>query len=450
MDSSNVSIAFPRAAVSKSLTRFRWAFVALLCAVGFVLFVSRTNMTVAGRYIRDDFGFSQGALGSIFGAFLFGYAFALLPSGWLADRYGPRRVLLVAISLWAALTLLTGMIHSEMFGIALNSAAVLTAMRFILGVCQACAFPTFARATANWMRKDERGKTMGLVQAAAVLGGAATPLMVQPLIMIWGWRESFFVTGALTFAVALSWSRIATDRPDQHPLVSPEELDLITSAAVETHRKPVDRTWFRRMMSSRNTYALCLSQFCFGVAGFVFFSWFYTYLIEQRQVASTQAAQIQSAAYIAMAVGAALGGWLSDRATRRFGTRWGRRTVPAAALTLAGACGITAPTITNTALAGLVFAMAAGLLYAAAPCFWSIVIDIAGRGAGLLGGIQDGAGWLGTAVGTSSAPILVALLQSCGVICSWEVVLQLAGAMGLIGGCACLFIDASRPIDCAA
>ncbi len=58
MESSNISIALPRAALSKSSTRFRWTFVALLCAVGFVLFVSRTNMTVAGRYIRDDFGFS--------------------------------------------------------------------------------------------------------------------------------------------------------------------------------------------------------------------------------------------------------------------------------------------------------------------------------------------------------------------------------------------------------
>ena len=444
MDTCEVTLALARPISSRmrSTARYRWTFVGLLCAVGFVLFVSRTNITVAGRYMRDEFGFSQGTLGSIFGAFLFGYAFALVPSGWCADRFGPRRVLLAATSLWATITLLTGVLRTEVFGIPLNSGGVLTVSRFLLGVSQACAFPAFARATANWMRRDERAKTMGLVQAASVLGGAVTPLIVQPLVMLWGWRESFFATGALTLVVALAWSRMATDAP-----VSREELESISSPRSELHREPVDRTWILQMLSSQNTYALCLSQFCFGVAGFVFFSWFYTYLVEQRHVSGEHAARIQCAAYLAMAIGATLGGWLCDRAARHLGRRWGRRSVPLLALVLAGTCGIAAPMIPDTALAGLVFAMAAGLLYAAAPCFWSVVIDVTRQGAGLLGGLQNGAGWLGSAVGTASAPVLVALLQCCGVGCSWEVVLQLAGGMGVIAGLVWLLIDASRPID---
>ncbi len=73
-------------------TRFRWVIVALLCAVAFVLFVDRINMTVAGPELQAEFRLSDETLGDVLAAFMLGYAIGLLPGGWLADRFGPRAV----------------------------------------------------------------------------------------------------------------------------------------------------------------------------------------------------------------------------------------------------------------------------------------------------------------------------------------------------------------------
>jgi MFS transporter, ACS family, glucarate transporter len=438
-------VAATRAIVESS--RFRWVIVALLCSVGFVLFVTRMNITVAGRLIRDELGFTQAGLGRILGAFMFGYALGLVPGGWLADRFGPRRVLVAGTLLWGLFTLLTGLVQGPGLGGRLESATLLVLARFLLGLCQGCAFPTFARAAANWVCRSERALTMGLLQSAAILGGAITPVLTQAVIAEWGWRQVFFASAVLTFAVAASWWGIATDGPAEHPRVSLEELRLITARPADGHATRVDRAWLRRLAHSGTAYLLCLSQFCFGVAGFVFFSWFYVYFVEQRHTGEGQAALLQALAYLAMTVGAATGGYLCDRAFRRWGSPWGRRAVPIAAITLAGGCGMIAPTLVDNMFSGLLFALAAGLLYAATPGFWSTVIDLTQQGTGVLGGLQNGANWLGAALATTYAPAFVGVLRSWQVAAPWERALQLASGIGLLSAVLWLLIDSSRGID---
>jgi len=66
--------------------RHRWAIVAILCAVAFVLYVDRINISVSAPHVATEFGLSSQALGNVLSAFLFGYALGLVPGGWLADR----------------------------------------------------------------------------------------------------------------------------------------------------------------------------------------------------------------------------------------------------------------------------------------------------------------------------------------------------------------------------
>lgn len=157
-------------------THFRWAIVGLLCAVAFVLYVDRINILVAAPYLASEFGLSTKALGEVLSAFLFGYAFGLVPGGWLADRFGPRNVLTAACMSWGLITLSTAMIHRHAGGRAVNAVALLESLRFLLGLCEACAYPTFARALANWMRRSERARASGLIHAASGFGGAFTLL----------------------------------------------------------------------------------------------------------------------------------------------------------------------------------------------------------------------------------------------------------------------------------
>ena len=62
-------------------SHFRWGIVGLLCAVAFVLYVDRGNITVAAPYIASEFNLSTQSLGRVLSAFLFGYAAGLVPGG---------------------------------------------------------------------------------------------------------------------------------------------------------------------------------------------------------------------------------------------------------------------------------------------------------------------------------------------------------------------------------
>ena len=432
--------AAPRGERRAGPTRFRWVIVGVLCAVGFVLYIDRINISVAVPWMKHEYLFSEQIRGIIFGAFLAGYAIGLVPGGWMADRFGPLRVLTAAGTTWGALTILTGLTPGPGFGSTVHPMTLLIAARFMLGVCEGCAFPTFNRALANWMRRSERALAIGLIHSGSMLGGAFTPPFIAFIIRTWGWRESFVISGVVTFVVAVLWRLIATDEPSEHKRVSREELAIIAADKEELHVIPADRAWYGRMVRSRNAYMLCLSELFFGFAGFVFTTWFYTYFVEVRHADETLSAFLYSLNYVAMAVGAPAGGLLCDLCVRRLGSPWGRRTVPLVSITLAGVAGMIAPAIGDNVLSAVVFAVAAGLFFTAASAFWSTLIDITRRGAGVLGGLMNGSGQIGSGIGTIS----FAWLQSW---LGWETALQMSGLAGVVSGLIWLWIDSSRQID---
>jgi MFS family permease len=416
--------------------RFRWRIITVLCAVAFVLYIDRINIAVAAPRMAADFGLSHQSLGAILSAFLFGYAIGLVPGGWLADRFGPSRVLTIAGLGWVLITALTGSVPAHKP----DPRLLLVPARFALGLCEACAYPTFSRAIANWMRQNERAKAMGFINGSSALGGSFTPMFIAVLITRQGWRESFVASGLVTLVVVVWWWRSATDRPDQHRRVTRAELLFITSGKEEECASLSDRNWYRRLIRSRSASMLCASEFFYGLAIFVFITWLYTYFVEVRKAGMIHAAMLSSVPYLGMAVGAPAGGLLSDYAVTRWGGTQGRRVVPLVALLLSGTCGILAPTIRNNTFSASVFALAAGLQFVAAAAFWATVIDITRSGSGLLGGLMNGSGNLAQAIGTVAFPWFVARI-------GWRLALQLAGSSSVIAGLIWLLIDASRQID---
>src|ERR1700730_6641332 len=78
-------------------THVRFILAALLFVLSGIAFLDRTNISIAGLQISAEYGLDSQHLGWIFSAFLIGYAGFQIPAGWLAARYGPRRVLAVGV-----------------------------------------------------------------------------------------------------------------------------------------------------------------------------------------------------------------------------------------------------------------------------------------------------------------------------------------------------------------
>jgi len=424
-------------------THFRWVIVAMLCAIACVMYIDRINLMVAITSMKQEFAFSEEVRGSILSAFLFGYAFGLVPGGWLADRFGARRVLAAAGVSWSVLTVLTASIRPEMGGAWLAATDILFLVRFLLGVCEACAWPAFGRAMAQWMRRSERALASGLIHSGSGTGGAVASIVVAWIIPYLGWREAFVLSALVTFLVTLWWIWQSADDPARHRRVSQAELALIAAEKEEMKPEPLDFDWLKRLAVARNAYLLCLSQFFFGLGGFLFITWFYTYFTEVRRAGEVYSGLLSSCNYLALIIAAPLGGLVCDRCVRRWGSRWGRRAVPLTSLSLSGVCTIIAPTIPNHTASAVVFALSCGFLYAAGPAFWSVLIDITRRGTGLLGGLMNGAGSLGFALATRYFPCLFPIF-------GYDRSIQCAGLMAIVSALIWLALDASRQIDAVA
>jgi sugar phosphate permease len=90
--------------VTSRATSVRWQMMALVTATAILTYLDRLNFGIAGKFIQDEFSIPLKTFGWILGAFLLGYSFSQVLGGYLSDRYGPRKMLIAAISWWSILT----------------------------------------------------------------------------------------------------------------------------------------------------------------------------------------------------------------------------------------------------------------------------------------------------------------------------------------------------------
>src|SRR5437660_9039394 len=72
-------------------------------------YMDRWNLSVAAPLLMKEFGWNETTIGLLQSVFFYGFTASHLPGGWLADRFGGRRVLGTAVLLWSAITGLTSL-----------------------------------------------------------------------------------------------------------------------------------------------------------------------------------------------------------------------------------------------------------------------------------------------------------------------------------------------------
>ena len=155
-----------------------WIF--LLSAVAFM---DRTNISIAGLAILDELHIDNVRLGWVFSSFLLGYAVFQVAGGWLAFRFGPRRVLAAGVLWWGAFTALTTVISPRMAHVLV----LLILIRFSLGAGEAVMYPASNQFVARWIPVAERGRANGWIFAGVGAGaGLSLPLLTW-IISRYGW-----------------------------------------------------------------------------------------------------------------------------------------------------------------------------------------------------------------------------------------------------------------------
>ncbi len=392
-----------------------WPVVALLCATATASYICRVNVSTAGALLMKEFGLTQVAMGRVFSAFLLGYALFQVPAGALADRWGARRVLALAAWLWAAATVLQAMVGwGPMQTTAAAALVAFMACRFLLGIAEAPTYPGAAQGVARWILPQYQGRANGIVIASIGLGSALAPPLVSNVMVHWGWRAALLISALPALIIAVAWLSVR----EPHPAM--EEAPGKSTRAAEPGR---EKTAHLRTASFA---LLTLSYTLQGYVGYIFVSWFYLYLVQERHFGLLSGAWMSSLPWILSILSIPLGGLVSDRlATGALGPIWGRRMVPILGMALSGILISIGAHTASAVMAAICLAFATAFVLCVEGPFWAMMMRIAGKSSGTAGGIMN----MGSNLGGLLSPALTPLLAT---YIGWENALHVAAALAVI------------------
>jgi ACS family glucarate transporter-like MFS transporter len=407
----------PSSAALADTTRVRHRVLAFLFVFSFLTIVDRVAISGAKSSMAAELGITNVAFGFIFGVFALGYALGQVPSGWAADRFGPRAFLAAIVVAWSLFTGLTAL---------MVSVSMLIVVRLLFGLAEAGIYPTASRAIYSWIPPPDRGRAQGLLFIGSRLGAAFGLSVVAAVMALVGWRGTFWALAVVGLALAAGWYGWFRNTPDEKPDVSPSELAYIragrTAAPGTTHEG--------RSLWDANAVLLAVQYFASNFTFFIAFTWLLPYLQSRYSLSPAEAGAYASVPLYFGALGNWLSGSLVDTIYRR-GFRRRSRLVPAMAgfaLSIAGL--LAAPSMSTAASAIVCFSLATlGVDMTLSPS-WTTCQDLAGPRTGLLSGAMNMVGNIGSFVSSITFPVLLEATGSAGTY------FYLAAALNLLAiGC---------------
>lgn len=250
------------------MTRKRYWLIFLLFILTAITFMDRICISTASDSIMADLKISPQMMGYIFAIFAFSYSLFQIPSGWFADKYGPKKVLTFVVSFWSFFTALTG--------VAWNAISMLL-FRFFFGVGEAGAFPGATRAVYNWVPARERGIANGIYHSGARFGAALSLVFMPWLINLVGWRWMFIINGLIGFVWITVWMIWFKDKPGNHPGVSAAELKYIEDDQKD-YKTEEEKIPFGIIITSSNMALVMFQYFASCLTFFINLSWLFPYV----------------------------------------------------------------------------------------------------------------------------------------------------------------------------
>jgi ACS family hexuronate transporter-like MFS transporter len=301
--------------------RYRWGICALLFFAITINYVDRQIVGVLKPLLEEEFGWSENDYANIVVAFQTAYAIGLLLVGRLIDALGTRWGMTLAIGLWSV----AAAAHAGA-----SSVFHFVAARFALGLGEAGGFPGAIKAVSEWFPKRERAFATGLFNAGANVGALVTPILVPLLVLAWGWRAAFLITGASGLVLLAFWI-IVYRLPREHKRIGAAELAYIESDPAD----PPGRVSWTVALKSRQAWAFIVGKFLTDPVWWLFLFWLPDFfarthgltLLPQGGGIFVTFGPALVAVYLLADVGSIGGGWLSSRLIKRgWSVNAGRKT----------------------------------------------------------------------------------------------------------------------------
>ncbi|SFL48099.1 MFS transporter [Pelosinus propionicus] len=419
--------------MNSKIGKKRWVIVTLMLLSYTAMYLSRSSMSIAGPIMMQEYGWSATQFGLVSTAFFIGYALTMLPAGYLADRFGSGKIMVVGIFLYSIFQFLTP------FGATIGLMIVL---RAIMGVGQGVILPCNGSLLAQWVPKKESATAQGIVMIGTPLGITLTMPLAIYVMHNWNWQMVFYTFAFIGPIWILLWSQFGKNKPELHPTITKEEI-----AYIKADKGPVQLSGEaasvtpKDVFSTPSVWTSALAYFTSNYLFFLFFAWLPTYFVNGRGFTLVKSGYMTMIPYMFAMIAYPLGGIIADRAAKRFGHNAGRKMYPIIGLIGAGFFLILGTRVGSPEGAiALITASIFCLSITQAP-FFSMPMIFSPKNAGKIIGLY---GFCGTCAGLS-APLLTGMIIDYTK--SYDYAMYFGAAVAVMGAIILLTICTVKAVE---
>ena len=242
--------------------RFKVIFLSFIAV--FICYIDRVNISVAIIPMQEQFGWSELQVGIVLGTFYVGYMISMTLGGYLADKYGGKKVLGYALIIWSLFTIITPFF-------AYSGLWWLIFIRILLGLGEGVTFPAWHSIYARWIPFNERTRAVGFTNSGIAAGTVFGYVVAAVIITNYSWEWVFYSFGLMGIFWYFFWQKSVTSYPEDNKNLSDNELQLIKSEAPSNSTPP--SIPFLKLIKNWPFLAIAVATFCNNWALFTFISY---------------------------------------------------------------------------------------------------------------------------------------------------------------------------------
>jgi MFS family permease len=276
----------------------RWVVFGVICMVYFLVYFHRVSTSVIVTDLLAAFNTNATALSFMSSMYFYLYAFEQPVVGYLADRFGPRRV----IGWWSMIAAAGCFIFA-----AAPSIAVATIGRGLIGIGVGGVYVPALKALALWFRKKQFAGMLGVLMSVGNLGAVIATTPLAWAAATWGWRSSFALIGVITLALAV----ITLLKTRDH--ASSAQAPVLSADITAPTRKGLWGNVAQVLGSGQFWISAVIFFGCYGTLVTLQGLWATPFLMTTLSIGRIEASKLNMLIPIGVIIGSPLLGWLSDR-----------------------------------------------------------------------------------------------------------------------------------------
>jgi ACS family hexuronate transporter-like MFS transporter len=285
----------------EKIGKYRWTICGLLFFATTINYIDRSVISFLKSTFTDQLGWTDGDYANVEITFKIFYAIGMMGAGRIIDKLGTKIGYGLFTFLWSVAGICTSLV---------NSVIGFQIVRGFLGVTESGNFPAAIKTVAEWFPKKERALATGIFNSGANIGAIVTPLCVPWIVVNWGWKWAFILTGILGFIWLIFWLLIY-EVPRKHKKLSAEEFSYIQSdkdEVQETSEQP--KLSWAQLLGYKQTWAFVIGKFLTDPIWWFYLFWLPDFFETVYKIKLQAASWPVAAVYIISTAGSIWGGWL--------------------------------------------------------------------------------------------------------------------------------------------